>query len=136
MPDSFYEEERGVRGPDMAALNLPPVKIKLRDLLDSTFAKVVAQAPIKATRITTATTTVVKAGPGEYFGILIGQNIASGAVEIFNSLTATGTIVQKVTNLATLKADQVSMTLPIGVAMTIGITVRTTGAQDVTILWR
>lgn len=136
MPDSFYEEERAARSPLLATLNLQPLKLKLKDLLDTTFAQVVADAPIQATRITTATTTVIKAGPGEFFGVLIGQNVASGAVEVFDSLTATGTIKQKITNPATLKADQVAMPLPLGIAMATGITVRTTGAQDVTILWR
>jgi hypothetical protein len=134
MPDTYYEEVRGAVGPNWATT--PPPKIKLKDLGDTTYAQSTTPAPIKATRITTAATTLVKATPGEYFGVLIGQTLASGAVEVFNSLTASGALVQKVTNLATLKADQVTMPLPIGIEMTIGITVRTTTAQDVTILWR
>jgi hypothetical protein len=93
-------------------------------------------ADLSKTRITTLTSTTVKATPGQFYGIVAGALAATGVIEVFDAATATGTPVLMLTSPGTLTNNQTNMALPHPIRMTVGITVRTTvAAQDLTVLW-
>lgn len=85
--------------------------------------------------ISTATTVTLKSGPGHLHSVVLNTLVASGLVEIFDSLTATGTSIGKIQNPGTLLAQG-----PLGViydiAFATGLTIKTTLIQDVTVSYR
>lgn len=86
--------------------------------------------PNNYTNITAATTTVVDATPGVLHMVTINTTAAS-AITIYDSLTASGT------KIATIAASPViGSTFAYDVAYTIGLTVVTAGASDITVSWR
>lgn len=86
------------------------------------------------TNITTATTTTVKSGAGFLHLILINAAAALATITIYDNTSAAGTKIGTVTMPATLLANQ--NTLRFDVAFTTGLTIVTTGTQDLTISYR
>ena len=84
----------------------------------------------KYTHIATATTTPIKSGPGLLAAICL-NTLASATLTIYDSPTASGSII----GIMTLSnADEVNA-VKFNVAFANGLTIVTSGAVDVTILW-
>jgi hypothetical protein len=78
--------------------------------------------------IASATTTLVKSGPG-ILGKIVINTTAAGSITIYDSLTASGT------KLATMKASIAEGSYAFDVAFTIGLTIVTAGASDITVAY-
>ena len=81
--------------------------------------------------ITSATTTLVKAGPGVLVGITVNKAVASGVYTLFDSLTGSGLAIGTITMPAALLASQVY--LPYNVQFINGLTVVTSSTDDITV---
>lgn len=79
----------------------------------------------KPVYISTQTTTLVARGKGKLYRIILGET-AAGAITIYDSLTATGTV------MAVLKASIVEGTYEFGGEFKIGCCVVTAGASKLT----
>lgn len=84
--------------------------------------------PANATYISTATTTTVKSGRGTAVRLIVGET-AAGAITVYDSTTASGTI------LLALKASVAEGVYELGVRFQNGLTVVTAGASKVTVVW-
>ena len=80
-------------------------------------------------RITTATTTLVKAGPGVLHRIIIGTT-AAGAITVYDALTAASGAEKVV-----LKASIPEGSYTLGIIFQTGLTVVTAGASDITVIY-
>jgi hypothetical protein len=87
------------------------------------------------TRISTAATTVVKAAPGFLHKIIWNKRIAAGVTTIYDNTSAAGTIVGVVTVGAAILNDPPQYG-EYNVTMTTGITIVTSQAEDITVVWR
>lgn len=87
------------------------------------------------THITTATTTVVKASAGFLHKIIWNKRIAAGATTVYDNTSAAGTVVAIVTVGAAILSDPPTMG-EYNVTMATGITVVTSQAEDITVVWR
>lgn len=89
----------------------------------------------KTTNITTATTTTVFSGRGVLVGIIFNKHVANGVTTIYDNTTNSGTIVGTITEGAAVLTDP-----PITVAynryMENGLTIVTSAAENITVLWR
>ncbi len=86
------------------------------------------------TNITTATTTTVKSGAGFLHLIMINAAVALATITLYDNTSAAGTKIGTITMPATLLASQA--TLRFDVSFNTGLTIVTTGAEDLTISWR
>lgn len=85
--------------------------------------------------ITTATTTVVRSGPGLLHAIIVNKAVASATVTIYDNTAASGTKIGTITFPATITgADQHPMTYNVSFAN--GLTIVTSGATDLTVSYR
>lgn len=87
-----------------------------------------------STNIAGAATTVIKTGPGVLVGIIVNKAVASGVITVYDNTAASGTKIATITNPATLVHSQIN--LPYGVKFSTGLTVVTSAADDITIIWR
>lgn len=85
--------------------------------------------------ITTATTTTVKSGVGTLHSITINTPVASGTITIYDSTTGSGTKIGTITNPATL-LQMGPLVAAYDIAFTTGLTIVTTGAQDITVVYK
>lgn len=85
--------------------------------------------------ITTATTTVVKSGPGFLYGLLIGTPAASATITIYDNTAGSGTKITTITMPAALLSSG-PIPVPINVAFSTGLTIVTTGTTEVTVSFR
>ena len=83
--------------------------------------------------ITSAATTVVKKGTGILLAIVVNKAVASSTYTIYDNTAASGTKIATVTNPATLTANQ--YTLPFMCKFTNGLTIVTSGADDITVVY-
>lgn len=84
--------------------------------------------------ITSATTTTVKSGAGFLHLIQINAAVALATVTIFDNTAGSGTKIGTITMPATLLASQVILRYDVSFAT--GLTIVTTGAQDITVSFR
>ena len=80
-------------------------------------------------RITIATTTLVKAGPGVLYRIIIGTT-AAGAITVYDALTAASGAEKVV-----LKASISEGSYALGMVFQTGLTIVTGGASDITVIY-
>lgn len=92
-----------------------------------------APVGLSAVHINTAVTTTVKAVPGMLGGIYVNTNVA-GTVTVYDSLTATGTILAVITVTTTLPATGVLMLQNIN--FKVGLTIVTSATADLTVVFR
>jgi hypothetical protein len=85
--------------------------------------------------ITTATTTTAKSGAGILHKVCINTYVASGSVTIYNNTAGSGAKIGTILNPATLVAEGPNCAV-YDAAFSIGLTVVTVGAQDVTVTYR
>jgi hypothetical protein len=86
------------------------------------------------TNITTATTTTVKSGSGTLVRIVNNKKLANGVVTIYDNTAGSGTKIGTITNPATLLDNQ--QTYEYQVAFNTGLTIVTSAAEDLTVVWR
>lgn len=136
MGDSWYYENRGLEGPNKDP-NMWP-KVKLIDLGDGTYAVAVRDATPATSNsylnIAGAATTLVKTGAGVLKRIVYNKPISSSVVTVYDSLTATGTKIATITNPLVLLQQQ--LWLDFDLAFTNGLTVKTSAADDITVIFR
>lgn len=87
------------------------------------------------TNITTAATTVVKSGAGTLHSIVVNTLAASGTVTIYDNTSAVAPKIGTVTNPATLVTEG-PVTAIYDVAFATGLTIVTTGVQDITVTFK
>jgi hypothetical protein len=85
--------------------------------------------------ITTATTTLVKSGAGVLQTVLVGTLVASATLTLYNSLTGAGAKIATLTLPSTITGDA-PIALALNVPFTVGLTVVTSGATDVTVVFQ
>jgi hypothetical protein len=81
--------------------------------------------------ITSATTTAVKATPGILIRVTVNKPVSGSTITIYNNTAASGTKVATITN----STDTKPYYLDFGCWCDTGITVVTSGADDVTITY-
>lgn len=101
---------------------------------DNTAQRALVEQRNSYANITTATTTTVKSGAGFLHRIQINKSVASATITIYDSLTATGTKIGTLTFGASLLTD--FPTAELDVAFSIGLTIVTSGATDITVSYR
>jgi hypothetical protein len=89
----------------------------------------------KTTNITTATTTLVFSGRGTLVGLVFNKRVATGVTTIYDSLTAAGTKVGTITVGASILTD-CPVYAPYNRYMENGLTIVTSQAEDITVLWQ
>jgi len=100
----------------------------------SAFDILAAQPKWNMTRITTATTTLIKSGAGLFGGIVYGLDVATNVTTVYDALTATGTPKYVQTTGAAILSDPGKHTGQLGEFAT-GLTIVTSQAVDITVLW-
>lgn len=107
--------------------------IKLRDIGDGTYAVANFQLPLwDKVHIGGATTTLVKNGKGVLGSIVVNRATTNQTVTVYDGITAQGSVVGIVTHGASPLSGN---TIPLGCKMEHGITVVTSGADDLTVLY-
>lgn len=85
--------------------------------------------------ITTATTTTVKSGSGTLRSLIINTLAASATITIYDNTAGSGTKIATITNPATLLAEgPISVTYE--ALFSTGLTLVTTGVQDITVIYK
>lgn len=93
----------------------------------------VFQVMPNSTHITTATTTAaIVSGPGVIGTVLVNTLVASGTITLYDSLTASGTVIGIIATPSTI-TGVTPFQMPYNRVLANGLTAVTTGAQDVTI---
>ena len=88
-----------------------------------------------STNIASATTTVVKASPGELNRVIINKGVVSGVITIYDNATAgSGTKIATITFGAALLSDP-PYVAEYGAWCSKGITVVTSAATDITVVY-
>lgn len=88
----------------------------------------------KTTNITTATTTTVFSGRGTLVGLVFNKRVANGATTIYDNTAASGTKVGTITMGAGILNDP-PHTVMYNRYMENGLTIVTSQAEDITVLW-
>lgn len=86
------------------------------------------------TNIAGAATTVIKTGPGVLIGIQVNKAVASGVITVYDNTAGSGTKIATITNPATLLHSQIE--LEYEVKFSTGLTIVTSAADDITVIWR
>lgn len=85
------------------------------------------------TNITTATTTTPKSGAGTFGGLVINKAVATATITIYDNTAASGTLIGTITFGAAVSGDPITLTY--NASVTTGITLVTSGATDITVLY-
>ena len=86
-----------------------------------------------ATNITTQTTTLVCTGPGTLKSIVLGGPVATGTITIYDSLTASGTIISTITTPASPQPQEICFEAGFNTGLCI---VTATATQNITVIHR
>lgn len=93
--------------------------------------------PQNFTNITTGTTTTLKSGRGRLSRIVVNKAVAAATITVYDSTTGSGTKIGTITFGAALLSDP-----PIqsnygndGLLFQTGLTIVTSGATDLTVIW-
>lgn len=81
-----------------------------------------------------AATTVVKSGVGTLAKIVINKPVATGVITIYDNTAATGTKIGTITNPAAILQQQLE--LEYMCKFTTGLTVVTSAADDITVIYK
>jgi hypothetical protein len=91
-----------------------------------------AQQPFSYQNISTATTTVVKSGPGQLHSICVNTAAANGTITVYDNTAASGTKISTITSYASVPGCFLYDT-----AFWLGLTIVTaTATPDVTVSFR
>ena len=86
------------------------------------------------TNLTTADTHLIRTGPGALVGIIVNSAVATGTITVYDGLDASGVEIATITYPATLLNNH--GTFPYFVQLTTGLTVVTSQAFDLTVVWK
>lgn len=86
------------------------------------------------THMTSATTALVKTGPGILHAIVVNTGVASATIEFDDALTHTSPVIGIITCQASTVGNPVSAIYD--VAFSTGLSITTSGATDLTIVWK
>lgn len=84
----------------------------------------------KYVNITSATTTVVKSIPGEFCRLIVNKPITAGTVTIYDNSAGSGTKIGIITH-----SGAVPYELEYGLRFQTGLTIVTSGADDITVVY-
>lgn len=87
-----------------------------------------------ATNIAGAATTVVKTGGGTLEAIIVNKAVLSTTITIYDNTAASGTKIATITHPGTLLASY--EIFPYQCRFNTGLTIVTSGADDITVVWR
>lgn len=87
------------------------------------------------TNITSATTTLVKQGPGTLHAIIVNTPVANGVIELDDALTHTTPKVGTITYPASLLSSGPG-SVAYDVDFVTGLSITTTGTMDITVVWK
>ena len=93
----------------------------------------VAEATYRYQNIASATTTVVKTTPGQLRRLVINKPVASTTITIYDNTAASGTKIATIATPATLLDAQIQ--LDYGVNFATGLTIVTSGADDINVVY-
>lgn len=85
--------------------------------------------------ITAAATTTVKSGNGTLAALSINTFVASATITIYDSLAGSGAKIGAITLPSTITGDA-PVVLPFNLAFSIGLTIVTSGATDITVTFK
>lgn len=102
---------------------------------DNTIGVAVVEQRYSYNHITTATTTVVKASAGFLHKIIWNKSVATGVTTVYDNTSAAGTVVAIRTVGAALLNDPPCQA-EYNVSMATGITILTSQAEDITVVYR
>lgn len=89
--------------------------------------------PYESTNIAGAATTVVKTGRGTLARIIVNKAVLSGIITIYDNTSAAGKKIATITHPSTLLQNQYQ--LDFSARVLVGITVVTSAADDITVIW-
>ena len=84
--------------------------------------------------ITTATTTTVKSGSGYLYALIFNKPVALSVVTIYDNTSAAGTKIATITMPAALLTQQLVQEF-FGLKFNTGLTIVTTGTDDITVVY-
>ena len=116
-----------VYGWDAAGNSFRPITV------NSTGQCIFLQSPPAFRNIAGAATTTVKSGAGTLYGLMINKPIALSTITIYDSLTGSGTKIATLTQPAALLSSQIPM--PFVCSFSTGLTIVTSAADDITVLY-
>lgn len=88
-----------------------------------------------ASHISTATTTVVKSGSGTLERIVVNKHVATGVITVYDNTAASGTVLAIITTGAAVLTDP-PITGIYGIPFSTGLTIVTSQAEDLTVVYR
>lgn len=91
--------------------------------------------PLQSVRINTATTTVVKGSGAELHRVVVNKAVANGNITVINGTLATHEVKAQIISPATLLQNHFCQDYG-GMECESGLTIVTTGVQDVTVVYR
>lgn len=94
-----------------------------------------AEGHSQYTNITTATTTTVKSGSGNLMSIIVNKATTTGTVTIYDNTAGSGTKIGTITYGAALLSDP-PIAAEYECRFNTGLTIVTTGTNDITVIWR
>lgn len=98
-------------------------------------SSVVALIPAdEYTNIAVAGTVTIKSGIGVFIGLVINKAVALSVTTIYDGIDATGTKIATITNPLALLQSQHH--LHYNCRFTVGLTIVTSLADDITVMWR
>lgn len=80
-----------------------------------------------------AATTLVRTGGGTLKCLTVNKAVASSTITIYDNTSAASTVIATITNPATLLHSQ--MVFPFDLKFSVGLTIVTSGADDLTVVW-
>lgn len=86
------------------------------------------------TNITTATTTTVKSGSGTLVRLVVNKATTTGTITIYDNTAGSGTKIGTITFGAALLSDP-PIVADYGCRFSTGLTIVTTGTNDITVVW-
>lgn len=94
-----------------------------------------AEVAASYVNIASATTTTVKTGKGTLLAIVVNKPVASSTVTIYDNTAGSGTKIGTITNPGTLLAPS-QFRLDYGLSFATGLTLVTSAADDLTVIYR
>lgn len=120
--------------PSVSVSNSPQVSLDASTLASLNATGTMQMAGNSFRNIAGAATTVVKSGAGVLVGIVISRPISLGVITIYDNTAASGTKIATMTNPLALLQQQAS--LDFGLTFATGLTVVTSAADDLTVIYR
>lgn len=118
-----------------ASGNLRQVVMNPAVAVDDVNGKIVVEHRYAFTNITTGATTVVKSGAGLLHAIVVNKGAATATITIYDNTAGSGTKIGTITFGAALLTDP-PLLATYNLSFSTGLTIVTSGATDVTVVYR